>query len=415
MEPLGAASGDAKGASPLGVKSPPFGGKFWRLSDEDEDSDVVTNSTHEVSSPEVYRRPSPEIPSISSSSCPLLAMPKPVAITYGVCRNELIFHEILASPEVTFKHDSRKVGKISVDGGNLTSQEIVNELEWIIPGNHQWDLQPTLDGAFKVLFPSKADLARMTKIIKVPVSGTNMFLHFEEWSAADVDPFSLTAVWVRVHGCCYKERCDYLSLFGVGSLIGKAKEVDMEFTRAHSVVRMKVEVTRVEHIPTTTVDHVYDGEGYGLLFKVEGAKPKDKSDVVMQEANLDDDSKDADGKGKEMEKGSDLAPMGGSAKSTSAQLPNLPKPSSFLTKQAHDISLPMLRVGRIDCTNSLQPKFVSRSDTKVLKISPRRLWGDSDNDDEDSLPSPLPHLNVVNDEGFHVENHVGSGASDAFV
>jgi hypothetical protein len=53
-------------------------------------------------------------------------MAKPVATTYGVCRNELIFHEVAASSEVTFKHDSGKVGKISVDGGSMSSKEIVN-------------------------------------------------------------------------------------------------------------------------------------------------------------------------------------------------------------------------------------------------------------------------------------------------
>jgi hypothetical protein len=143
-------------------------------------------------------------------------MPKPVAITYGVSRNELIFHEVPTSSDVTFKHDSGKVGKISVEGGTLTAQEIVKELIWILPGNHQWDLKPMDDGAFKALFPSKTDLARMTKIIRVPVPETEMFLIFEEWLAADLDPFSLAEVWVKVHGCCYKERCDYLSLFGVG-------------------------------------------------------------------------------------------------------------------------------------------------------------------------------------------------------
>jgi hypothetical protein len=96
-------------------------------------------------------------------------MPKPVAVTYGLARNELMFHEVPASAEVTFKHDSGKIGRISVTGGTLSASEIIAELQWIIPGNHQWDLRPTEDGAFKALFPSKADLARMIKIISVPV------------------------------------------------------------------------------------------------------------------------------------------------------------------------------------------------------------------------------------------------------
>ncbi|KAM0874760.1 hypothetical protein ACQ4PT_037233 [Festuca glaucescens] len=283
-----------------------------------------------------------------SKSCPLLSMPKPVVVTYGVCRNELMFHEIPASSELTFKHDSGKVGKISVTGGSLTPQEIVHELEWIIPRNHQWDLRPTKDVAFKVLFPSKADLARMSKIINVPVPETTMFLHFEEWSAIDVDMFYLT------------------------------EEVDMEFTRAYLVVRMKVEVTWVENIPTTTVDHTYDGQRYGLIFKLEARQGKEKTDVVMQDANLGDDLKNAEGKDKEVLKGDDSS-MGGLAKSSSAPNPVIPKPTNVPSKQAHDLSAPVLRVGLIDCYESLKSGFVSRSASRTADLMPRRLWGDSDN------------------------------------
>ncbi|KAM0839720.1 hypothetical protein ACQ4PT_060123 [Festuca glaucescens] len=297
-----------------------------------------------------------------SSSCALLSMPKPVAITYGVSRNELMFHEVPASSDVTFRHDSGKVGKISVTDGVLSSQEIAKELEWIIPGNHQWDLWPTEDGAFKVIFPTKADLARMTKIINVPVSGTSMFLHFEEWSAADLDPFCLT----------------------------KALEIDMVYTRAHSDVRMLVEVTRVENIPTTTVDHTYDGKGYGLLFKVEGEKGKEKSDETMQEANPEDDSKGSAIQDNESFKKDEHPPMGGPAKS-SMNDSNPPK-SDFPAKQTHDLSLPVLRVGMIDCLQSTPSVFRSKSESWVIDLVPRRLWGDCDSVDDGSLPSPLPKL-----------------------
>ncbi|KAM0925249.1 hypothetical protein ACQ4PT_004351 [Festuca glaucescens] len=345
--------------------------------------------------------------------CPLLSMPKPVVITYGVYRNELIFHEVHASSEVTFKHDSGKVGKISVDGGILTPQEIVHELEWSIPGNHQVDLRPTEDGAFKVLFPSKADLARMTKIIKVPVPRTCMYLNFEEWSVADIDKFYLTEVWVRVHGCFYKERCDYLSLFGVGCLIGKTKEVDMEFTRAHSVVRMKVEVTCEEFIPTTTVDHMYDGEGYGLIFEHEKEPAKAKVDVDMQDANLGDDSKDSDGKGKEVPKGLEPPIVGGPSKSNSVINSIKPNASNVSSKQAQNLSMPALRVGLVDCPLTPWNKEVAYSESRALDLVPRQLWGDSDNDDEDSLPSPLPRLLSFANEGSDVSARVEVQQLDA--
>jgi hypothetical protein len=53
----------------------------------------------------------------------------------------------------------------------------------------------------------------------------------------------------------------------VGSLIGKTVEVDMGFIRERSIVCMLVDVTRPEFIPNTTVDHVSEGDRYGLLFK----------------------------------------------------------------------------------------------------------------------------------------------------
>ncbi|XP_051190784.2 uncharacterized protein [Lolium perenne] len=328
-----------------------------------------------------------------AKDCPLLSMPKPVAITYGVSRNELMFHEVPASSEVTFKHDSGKVGSISVSGGSLSASEIIHELQWIIPGNHQWNLTPTDDGAFKVIFPSKADLARMVKIIKVPVPGTSMFLNFDEWSAADLDKFYVTPVWVRVHGVCYKERCDYLSLFGVGSLIGKTKEVDMVFTRAHTTVRMLVEVTRAEFIPTTTVDHMYDGQGYGLIFKLETDIITEKADVVMNEANTGGDAGQDEGKGKEVQKDMDRS-SGGETNATPAVNQDPPKQNAPQNKQVKGNSLPVLRVGLIDCpsVDNIHEKFWSES--KLTGLIPRKLWADCDVDIDDGLPSPLPPLDM---------------------
>jgi hypothetical protein len=205
-----------------------------------------------------------------------------------------MFNEVHASSDIRFKHDSGKVGRISVQEGEMTAAEIIKELEWIVPGDHQWDLRPAGDNSFKVVFPSKADLTRLRKIGNIPIEGTKMFLHFEEWSAADLDRFATTRLCVRMKGCPYKERCDYLALFAMGSLIGKAVEVDMAFTRERSIVRMLVDVTRAEHIPKTTVDHVYEGDGYGLLFKAENRNGDVDDDTDMDDAPTDDKNKKQD-------------------------------------------------------------------------------------------------------------------------
>jgi hypothetical protein len=148
-------------------------------------------------------------------------MPKPTVTTYGVSRNELMFYATPTSSDLKFKHDSGKVGWISVDGGSMIVAEIVKELEWIVPGEHQWDLRPVGE-SFRVVLPSKADLIRLTQIRNIPIED-RMFLHFEEWPVADLDMIEVTDIWVRLSGCPCKLRCDYLALFAVGSLIGKAQ------------------------------------------------------------------------------------------------------------------------------------------------------------------------------------------------
>jgi late competence protein required for DNA uptake (superfamily II DNA/RNA helicase) len=59
-----------------------------------------------------------------AKDCHLLKMPKPAAALYGLCRNELMIYEVPVSDELIFKHDSGKLGRIRVDGGILSTEQI---------------------------------------------------------------------------------------------------------------------------------------------------------------------------------------------------------------------------------------------------------------------------------------------------
>ncbi|KAM0925823.1 hypothetical protein ACQ4PT_003970 [Festuca glaucescens] len=98
-----------------------------------------------------------------SAECHLHAMPKPTAVMYGLCRDELLFFDIPRSLGVRSKRNSGKVGRIRVTGGSLTVHQIAKELSFLIPGNHQWDITKTDDNVFKVVYPTKADFARTWK------------------------------------------------------------------------------------------------------------------------------------------------------------------------------------------------------------------------------------------------------------
>ncbi|KAM0836514.1 hypothetical protein ACQ4PT_062275 [Festuca glaucescens] len=166
----------------------------------------------------------------ASDDCPKHDMPKPTAVMYGLCRDDLLFFDIPKSAEVKSKRDSGKNGRIRVKGGSMTVHQIIKELTFFIPGNHQWDITQTEENLFSVVYPSKADKARLRKIndIKVDESGCTMF--FEEGTDQNLDSWRIREAWVRVSGCPKELRDDYLALFAVGSLIGKTKQVDMEFT-----------------------------------------------------------------------------------------------------------------------------------------------------------------------------------------
>ena len=76
----------------------------------------------------------------ASAVCHLHAMPKPVATMYGLCSDSLLFFHGSRTPGVKSKRSSGKVGRIRVDGEALSIQQIIKELSFLIPGNHQWEV-----------------------------------------------------------------------------------------------------------------------------------------------------------------------------------------------------------------------------------------------------------------------------------
>ena len=143
---------------------------------------------------------------------------------------------------------------------------------------------------FSVVYPTKMEFARLRNIRSIQVKGKESIMHFEECVNSDVQRYDLIDLWVRVRGCLDELRKDYLALFAIGSLIVKTKEVDMVFTRAHKVVRLKVACAEPSAIPPK-IGHTYDGVGYMLRFSIENDNGED---VIMDDADLDDDTKGDD-------------------------------------------------------------------------------------------------------------------------
>ena len=318
-----------------------------------------------------------------SQSCHLLSAPKPVATMYGLANDTLLFFDTPKSEDLRVHNESGKVGRIRVTGGMMSVAEITKELEWLVQGDHQWDVSILSSNSFQVIFPTKQDFVRLRKIGMIKVGEKERTLHFEECTNEDIQKYDLVDLWVRVRGCTDELRRDYLALFAVGSLIGKTLEVDMAFTRANKEARIKVSCAEPLAIPRR-IDHTYDGVGYMFRFSVEN---DDEEDEIMDDADQDDGHDgDDNNKGKktddkttrpaknlrqdlETEKGADPP----------AASDNPPAAGS-----GHKQQQLAFKFGTLDF-QSLNDDCQFRTPLSL----PSKKWGDRVEEEDDSLPSPI--------------------------
>jgi hypothetical protein len=71
-----------------------------------------------------------------------------------------------------------------------------------------------------------------------PVPNRASDLVFEDWSALEDPLYMLHEVWLWVRVIPADVRTDFLSLWAVGTLFGKTKEVEMVHTRNHKELRL---------------------------------------------------------------------------------------------------------------------------------------------------------------------------------
>jgi hypothetical protein len=129
----------------------------------------------------------------------------------------------------------------------------------------------------------------------------------------------------------------------------------------------------------------------------------------MSDAPSSDDATNDEVKGKETPKGKDQ-PSSGGANSTSLPNQDPPVHNSQQHTSAKGCSLPVFKVGQIDCDWADIGDVKSWSASKVSSLVPRKLWSDYDEEDEDGLPSLLPPLNVNSVIAMKRETHVTNAA-----
>jgi hypothetical protein len=159
---------------------------------------------------------------------------------------------------------------ISVEGGQVQTEEVKRQLKRLFLGKWSWELKAHEDNSFLAKFPSKVELQRAIAFGGADVKGEGVpkgaRLRFELWQEKEVG-FLLPKVWVRVF-CLRKELCEFLELWAIGSMLGSTQIVDMETTRKSDFRRILVAVLNPRLIPEQ-LDVVIGDHYFELDFEVE--------------------------------------------------------------------------------------------------------------------------------------------------
>ncbi|KAM0919971.1 hypothetical protein ACQ4PT_007850 [Festuca glaucescens] len=204
-----------------------------------------------------------------SSACPLLQAPKPSVTMYGYAIEQLMFFELPTGGSYKPKVDNVKLVKVTVEGDPMSIPDIAECLRRIVPvENFQWEIYNFQNNVFRVKFPNKSEAQRMKTFRTYPVPDRASDLVFEDWSALEDPLYMLPEVWLRVRGIPADVRTDFLSLWAVGTLFGKTKEVDMVHTRKNKELRLRIGCLDHTLIPETTDVFIQRGF-FKLSFEVE--------------------------------------------------------------------------------------------------------------------------------------------------
>lgn len=236
--------------------------------------------------------------------CHLLKAPRPVAHAAGYAMMGLGFYHIPHPPLPRLK-DSKKA-QVSVEGGILSSEQLIAQLKRVVPVKWNWELKDLGEGKFLTQFPSKAELQRSIAYGGADARGEGIpqgiRLKFEEWQDKEKG-FLLPKVWVRVTGIEEPLR-EFLILWVVGSLLGSTQSVDMETTRKNEFGRVLVAVLDPKLIPRT-LDVVIGDHYFDLVFEVEKKGFDESGEEVDIFWEGGEGEGDGEGKGEEKESGAD--------------------------------------------------------------------------------------------------------------
>lgn len=250
--------------------------------------------------------------------CPVYNAPKVYALPVGYGVNKGGFFHVPTNKKLAKMGDA-KVAIIQVSDGEISAANVVCELERLLPNFAPWKVDQVDTKTFRTLFPSASELSRMVEWGPVRAKSQKATLEFRPASSGGRVKATLVDVWVQFNGLP-SEFCTVPHIWGVGSTLGVASEVDMAFYRKHGICRVQVGVIDPQAIPFAG-DVEIAKVIYEVHFWVEDGSSEGLPLAVDEEGSLDDDQNNND----KEHKGSDGKEGDGINKAANAKVANVNK------------------------------------------------------------------------------------------
>lgn len=227
--------------------------------------------------------------------CPVFNAPKVHAIPAGFAIKNGGFFHIPSNKKLTKGSNENRLAIIQVVEGCISLDNVIRELERLLPGLGPWYVDQITPKVFRTSFPAAAELQRMIEWGPVQTKSQKAILEFKASSSGGRVKATLTDVWIQFDGLP-SALCTYPHIWGVGSTLGTTVEVDMVFFRKHDICRMMVGVIDPEAVPSAgeveinrviyevhywVERHLVDGVPVPLAFDQDGEEgsKKDKDNL----------------------------------------------------------------------------------------------------------------------------------------